>query len=482
MATVTRGHSRICISYKLVYRDRNRNVPRQSECPADELGYSRICIIRPHAAWASSAGIRSPLSNFPRMDPVPARQREIYLGASQGLLPSVPTQSLLLEERARRKMSRVAYAYVAGGAGLEETQRRNRDAFSRWQIVPRVLRDVRQRDLGVELWGRRLASPLFLCPVGVLELAHREADLAVARAAAACGLPMIFSNQASVCMEECARTMGDSPRWFQLYWSKSDELVASLLQRAERCGCEALVVTLDTALLGWRPRDLDMASLPFLRGAGLAQYLTDPVFQALVRDGPPDPPARVSWAGLKLLLHASRSHPGDFLGNLRSRRAVRAVRRFLDLYSRADLTWDRLEFLRSKTRLPIVLKGILSAQDAVRALDLGVDGIYVSNHGGRQVDGSISSLEALADIAPVVAGRVPILFDSGVRSGADVARALALGANAVGIGRPYVYALALAGQRGVEELVHNLTAELDLTLALAGATRPCEVQLVQSSW
>ena len=375
-------------------------------------------------------------------------------------------------------MSREAFAYTAGGAGSESTMRANRAAFDRWRIVPRVLRDVSVRDTSIELFGRRLPTPLLLSPIGVLELMHRDADLAVARAAASLGVPMIFSNQASVPMEGCAATMGDAPRWFQLYWSRDDALVESLVHRAERCGCHAIVVTLDTTLLGWRTRDLELGHLPFLFGKGIAQYTSDPVFMRKLReplDGPAPVRGRPTLAALRTALAMARAIPGGRLHNLKSGDALAAVRRFIATYSRTSLTWDDLPFIRERTRLPIVLKGVLHPDDARRAIDAGMDGVMVSNHGGRQVDGSIAALDALPPIVDAAAGRVPVLFDSGVRGGSDVFRALAIGARAVGIGRPYAYGLAVAGEAGVREVVGNIIAELELTMALAGCATVADV-------
>jgi lactate 2-monooxygenase len=354
----------------------------------------------------------------------------------------------------------------------------NAAAFARWQIVPRVLRDVEKRDLSVQLFGQRLESPLLLAPIGVLDLAHRDADRAAARAAAGLNVPFIFSNQASVPMEECARAMervaAGAPRWFQLYWSRSDDLVASLVRRAENCGCSAIVLTLDTTMLGWRPRDLDLASLPFLRGRGIAQYTSDPVFRAELgrgADAPTDtvrPP--INLRSIATALEQKAHFPGGLLRNLLSREPREAVRKFLDTYSRPSLTWDHLESLRRRTRLPLLLKGVLHPEDARAAVDHGADGLIVSTHGGRQVDGSIASLDALPGVVEAVGGRIPVLLDSGVRGGADVFKAMALGAAAVCLGRPCVYGLAVAGERGVREVVSNVIAELDLTLGLAGHT------------
>ena len=394
----------------------------------------------------------------------------------------MPVSFPALEAAARARLTPHAWAYLAGGAGGESTMSANAAAFARWQIVPRVLRGVERRDLSIELLGRHLESPLLLSPIGVLELAHRDADLAVARAAAGLNVPFIFSNQASVPMERCAREMDGvrkgAPRWFQLYWSRSDELVASFIRRAEDCGCSAVVLTLDTTMLGWRPRDLDLAYLPFLRGKGLAQYTSDPVFRAEVKRetsgqqrAAEDPAAGnppINLRSVAVALQQKAHFPGGLLRNLLSREPREAVRMFLASYSRPSLRWDDLELLRRHTRLPILLKGILHPDDAGMAIDRGVGGFIVSNHGGRQVDGAIASLDALVEIVKVVRGRVPVLLDSGVRGGADVFKALALGATAVCLGRPYVYGLAAAGEQGVREAVSNVIAELDLTLGLTG--------------
>ena len=399
------------------------------------------------------------------------RQFEVYVAGARGTYPKVPVSSEALQARARAAMSPEGYAYVAGGAGTEETMRENRAAFERWRIVPRMLRDVSVRDTAVEILGTRLPSPFLLCPIGVLEMAHPDADVAVARAAAAEGVPYVFSNQASRPMEECAAAMRDAPRWFQLYWSTSDELVASLVSRAERCGCSAVVLTLDTTMLGWRVRDLDLAYLPFLRGKGIAQYTSDPVFidalQETLRQEPP-PGGRLTLAAIGTLLAQGGSYPGSRVANVRSGLARAAVRRFVETYSRPSLSWDDLAFLRERTRLPILLKGILHPADAVAAIEHGMDGIVVSNHGGRQVDGAVATMDALPAIVDAVGGRIPVVLDSGVRSGADVFRALALGASAVGLGRPYVWGLAVGGEDGVREVIRNLRADFDLTLGLSG--------------
>jgi len=406
------------------------------------------------------------------------RQKTIYLGGTGRKLPLISARATRLEEQARSRMSKGAFAYIAGGAGEERTMAANRSAFDRWRIVPRYLRDVSERDTSIEMFGTQLDSPFLVAPIGVLEMVHPEADCAVARAAAAERVPFIFSNQASVPMEAAADCMGDAPRWFQLYWSKSNEVISSFVERAESCDCSAIVVTLDTTILGWRPRDLDEAFLPFLRGQGIAQYTSDPVFmqQAERRPDAERPPeAPINHHSIATALAQARNVPGATLGNLRSGRARRAVQHFIETYSRPSLTWNDLSFLREKTRLPILLKGILDVDNARRAIDHGVDGIVVSNHGGRQVDGAIATLEALPEIAKVVDGRMKILLDSGIRSGADAFKALALGADAVLIGRPYAYALAIAGEAGVREALKNFKADFDLTMGLAGCRSIAEV-------
>jgi lactate 2-monooxygenase len=368
-----------------------------------------------------------------------ARQVEVYTGGLQGRRPALPFDLAALEAAAAAKLSPEALAYIAGGAGREQTMAANRSALDRWKIVPRMARDCSSRDLSIKLFGRTLPTPFLTAPIGVSGMAHIEADLAVARAAAKLGVPMIISNQASYPVEQIADCCGAAPKWFQLYWGRSDELVASLVGRAEAAGCEAIVVTLDTTILGWRTRDLDLAHLPFLKGLGIAQYTSDPVFRKML----PEPPEKNPLAAAGL---------------------------FTQIYSDPSLSWEKLKSLRRVCRLPILLKGIQHPEDAALAVKHGFDGIVVSNHGGRQVDGAAGSADQLPLCAERVEGKIPVLFDSGVRSGADAFKALALGADAVCIGRPWVWGLATQGQAGVEAVLANFIAELDLTIALSGWT------------
>ncbi len=397
-------------------------------------------------------------------------QRTIYLNGFRGKHNSVPADFRKLRKAAQRQMTAEGFAYIDGGAGCEITIKANSDAFCNYSIVPRALTNVSDRDISIQLFGQQLPAPLLLAPIGVLDMAHPDADVAVGQAAAQTGIPFIFSNQASKPMEEVAAAMGTAPRWFQLYWSKSNDLVASFVRRAEASGCSAIVVTVDTTLLGWRTRDIDMSYLPFLHGRGIAQYTSDPVFQQLLDSDPVAPPERkISFASLKGLVAMVRNYPGErWIQKLRSGRPVRAVQKFIDIYSNPALQWTDLKFLRQHTRLPILLKGILHQDDALKAIDYGIDGIVVSNHGGRQVDGAIATLAALPGVVQAVKGRIPVLLDSGIRGGADVFKAVALGATAVCIGRPYAFGLSIAGARGVYEVIRNLVAEFELTMALAG--------------
>jgi lactate 2-monooxygenase len=367
-------------------------------------------------------------------------QNSIYVAGLSGTTPTLPISIELLEERAKAKLPPQAFDYAAGGAGGEDTMKSNLEAFAKYQIIPRVLRNVEKRDLRVNLFGKSLPAPVILGPIGVLSIIHPDGELAVARASTYLGLPFVLSSASSHSIEEVARVAESSERWFQLYYGKDREINASFLSRAENSGYSAIVVTLDTKILGWRERDLGRAYLPFLKGEGVANYLSDPVFRSKL----PEPPEK----------------------NLTS-----AILKFIGSALDPAFSWEDLKFLRDCTKLPIILKGILHPEDAKRAVDYGVDGIIVSNHGGRQVDGSVSSLQALIEVRKALQGKIPLLFDGGIRRGADVVKALSLGANAVLIGRNYLWGLALGGEEGVKQVVSDLLADTDLTLALSGCSR-----------
>jgi lactate 2-monooxygenase len=360
-------------------------------------------------------------------------QYEVYLAADRCDLPFDMSE---LEGRARAVLSPQGYSYVASGATTEDTMRENGESFRRWRIVPRMLRDVSTRDLSVDLFGSRFPAPVLLSPVGVQSIVHPDGEIASAKAAAGLGVPFVLSSVSSVTIEDVGAAMGNAPRWFQLYWPRDPELTRSFLRRAEASGYSAVVVTLDNALVGWRTRDLGLKYLPFVLGP-MANYFSDPVFRA----GLSVPPEQDLPAAL---LH------------------------FAGIFADMSLSWGDLDSLREMTQLPIVVKGLSHPDDARSAIDHGADGVVVSNHGGRQVDGAIAALEALPGVVDAVADRVPVLFDSGIRSGSDAFKALALGARAVLLGRPYLWGLALAGERGVRHVLRCILADLDLTFALSG--------------
>jgi lactate 2-monooxygenase len=348
------------------------------------------------------------------------------------------------EQQARETLDEGAFGYIAGGAGAELTIEANREAFERFRLRPRMLSANVERDLSVEVLGTRSEAPFLLAPIGVLAIAHGDGELAVARASATTGVPLILSSAASSSIEQVAEELGDVARWFQLYWTSDRDVVASLVDRAAASGYGALVVTLDTLLLGWRPRDLKNAYLPFLSGEGCAQFFSDPVFRSRLAAPPEE----------------------DQLG---------AAAMMLASFSNLALSWDDLAWLRGRTELPLLVKGILRGDDAARARDCGVDGVIVSNHGGRQVDGAVAALDAYLEVREELGTDATVLVDGGVRTGSDVLKALALGADAVLLGRPYAYGLAVGGQAGVEAVIRQLMAETDITLALLGAHSACEL-------
>jgi lactate 2-monooxygenase len=369
-------------------------------------------------------------------------QNEIYV-SGESPWPISPEE---WEARAAESLEPRPFDYIAGGAGSESAMRANLEAFERRRLRPRMLTGNSERDISVEILGTKSPAPFLLAPVGVLSIAHPEGELAVARAAASTGVPIVLSSAASHSIEEVAEV--DPPRWFQLYWINDREVTVSLVQRAEAAGYGALVVTVDTLSLGWRDRDLRRAYLPFLGGEGCAQFFSDPVFRSRLEQ----PPEQDTLA---------------------------AAARMLSMFPNLELGWDDLAWLRETTQLPLVVKGLLTGGDAVRAQDCGVDGIVVSNHGGRQVDGVVAALDALEEVREAVGPETTVLMDSGIRRGADVLKALALGADAVLLGRPYAYGLAVGGQEGVEAVIRHLMAETDITLALAGGRRATDLD---SSW
>ena len=366
-------------------------------------------------------------------------QFEVYGSSVAGKRIDLPFSFEEWESRAKAALPETAYWYIAGAAGGGDTMRANRAAFERVQLRQRVLNDVSQRDISTEILGLKIPAPFLLAPIGVQGVMHAEGERVPARAAAAAGVPFILSTVSSITIEEIAGIMGAAPRWFQLYPARSREIASSMVSRVQAAGYSAIVVTLDTAVLGWREQDLRLGYLPFLEGKGIANYLSDPVFRSTLAKPPEEDPRA-------------------------------AIMQFLGVFTNHGFRWADVDWLRSQTKLPILLKGIVHPDDARKAVDHGVDGIVVSNHGGRQLDGAVGTLDALPSIVSAVNGAIPLLLDSGVRRGADVIKALALGAKAVLVGRPYAYAMASHGEEGVAHLIRTLMADIDLQLALCGLT------------
>jgi lactate 2-monooxygenase len=371
-------------------------------------------------------------------------QYEIYLQGLSDVVPDHPIGWEELEAAAAETLDSGPRGYLFGGAGHGDTMRENLAALRQRRLMPRVLRDVSTRTLARTVLGCELPAPVGLAPIGVQSIVHPDGELASARAAASQGLLYVASTASSYTLEEIAQAGAGAPQWFQLYWPRGEELAASFVSRAEQAGYQALVVTLDTPMLAWRPADLQGAYLPFLRSIGIANYLADPVFRSTLPAPPEDDPQA-------------------------------AVQQFVRVFSNSRLTWRQLRWLEEQTSLPIVLKGVLCVRDAELAVEHGADGVIVSNHGGRQVDGAIAALDALHPIVEEVGDRLTVMFDSGVRGGADVVKALALGARSAFVGRPYMWGLALGGEEGVRRVLRALLAELDLTLALCGLASVDEV-------
>ena len=413
------------------------------------------------------------------------QQRKIYLDGLAGKKPLTPVSYTELEEKAKQRLSPHAFAYLAGGAGSESTIAANRTALDQVKIHPRMLGGVQEVSMQVPWRGHALPAPFMLAPIGVLELAHPKGDLAEARACAAMNVPMIISSQASFPMEEIAEHLGSCPRLFQLYYSKSKELSQSFIRRAETINCSAIVVTLDTTLLGWRMRDLSLGYNPFIRGQGIAQYYSDPVFNALpdpIQTELAKPPLSIEL--IQNLIQLNNRIPGGWLSNMMSGKAMKTVRKFTSIFSNPAINWDDIALIRSWTTLPIYLKGVLRVDDALKAKAAGVDGIIVSNHGGRQIDGSVPTTEALVAILKAVKGSIEVWMDSGLRSGSDIYKCVALGATGVMIGRPYAMALACNGEQGIVDCITNILSELELNMALSGCKNINEIkpELISHPW
>ncbi|GAA0286932.1 isopentenyl diphosphate isomerase/L-lactate dehydrogenase-like FMN-dependent dehydrogenase [Gracilibacillus halotolerans] len=346
------------------------------------------------------------------------------------------------EQKAKETMEEGAFAYVYHGAGSEETYYRNQSAFKKWALIPRMLRDVSQIDMSIHLFGKKYTTPFLLAPIGMQKLANGEGELATAKAAESLDIPFIVSTVSSYSMEAIANVAPKGPKWFQLYWSSHNtELSFSMVERAENAGYEAIVLTVDTVMAGWRIGDMKSKFSPLSLGYGKGNYMEDPIF----------------------------------LDNLENHEEETILESILDNIQHPGLTWDAIAQLKKRTKLPILIKGILHPEDAKLALEYSVDGLIVSNHGGRQLDGVIASIDALPEVIKAVDGKIPVLFDSGVRQGIDAVKALALGAKAVLIGRPYYYGLAVHGEKGVRNVMERLIQETEVTLALSGISQLSDV-------
>ncbi len=370
-------------------------------------------------------------------------QMGFYESADSGAM-NLPVSYTEWEERAKEKLASGPFGYVNGAAGAGDTMKANADAFKQYRIRPRICRDISKRNLEISLFGGKYPVPFLFAPIGVNSIVHAEAEVPPAKAAATLGIPYILSNVSTTPMEKIAEVMGDAPRWFQLYPPINQELTKSFLKRAEKAGFSAIVVTIDSTLLGWRETDLRNSFLPFLTGEGMGNYFTDPVFLSML-DAPPEQDLKA------------------------------ACKMALDEGNNACFSWKDLDFIKKETKLPVLLKGLTHPDDALLAVEHGADGIIVSNHGGRQLDGAIATLEALPSVCEAVEHKVPVLMDSGIRRGADIIKALALGASAVLIGRPYIYGLAVAGETGVKAVMENLIAETELQMAICGRKSISEI-------
>lgn len=344
------------------------------------------------------------------------------------------------EQEAKNRLSDGPYHYIADGAGSGNTADENRRALDSWRLLPRMMVNTENRDLSVQLFGEQIPFPVLMAPVGVQTIAHEEGELASARVAKRTGVPYVASTASSFTMERIAKELGDAPKWFQLYWGKDEDVTASFLQRAELAGYTAILATLDTQMLSWREKDLENGYLPFLQAEGIANYLSDPAFREKLERPPEEDIAA-------------------------------AVQQFVQIFTNAALSWEDLAFLRRQTDLPIILKGVLDPEDVKKALEYDINGLIVSNHGGRQVDGAVAAIDMLPEMVEAAGGQVPVLMDSGIRRGADVLKALALGAEAVLVGRPYIYGLAVDGENGAYKVMRNLLADTDLTMGLTGRAR-----------
>ncbi|KIJ15855.1 (S)-2-hydroxy-acid oxidase [Paxillus involutus ATCC 200175] len=395
---------------------------------------------------------------------------DIYGSGKPPVLGTVDIQEIEDKARDALKDNPSAFLYVLKGAGTSSTCAENRRALDRWKLVPRMLNDVGERNLEITIFGVTHPAPIFVAPIGAQGLMHNDGELATARAAAKVGVPLIVSSVASRSMEDVAQAHGpNGHRWYQLYWTHSVEITQSLLKRAKANGYTALVLTVDTMVIGWRPHDHGIPYSPAGHGFGVQQGISDPVFMGRFgleprHERPPFPYTQESIRN-----RAAAGDPAAQQAMLLGKGWVG------EIASGIFRSWDEIQFIKDNWDGPIILKGILAVEDAEKAIVLGIDGIIVSNHGGRQVDGSIGALDALDIVMQSQkvleaqsSGKLTVLFDSGIRTGSDILKALALGAQGVLIGRPFMYGLAIAGEAGVEQILMQTIADLHITMGLCG--------------
>lgn len=375
-------------------------------------------------------------------------ENQVYQAGLKGEKPSITFNCLDWESLAKERLSANSYGYVWGSAGVRDTDTNNKKAFKKWAIVPSRLVKSGFPDLRTSLFGETYDYPIAIAPVGVQRIFHEDGEIATAKAAQKEQVTYILSTASATSIEDVARANGDGSRWYQLYWpqNENNEITVSLLSRAKAAGYKVLVVTLDTYILGWRPSDLDNGYNPFIRpdDIGVALGFSDPVYRHKFYE----------------------KHGMTIEEDIETAAAEWAQ----TVFPGESHSWEDIKFLQDHWEGPIVLKGIQTVADAKRAVDHGVQGIVVSNHGGRQQDGGIGSLDVLPEIVGAVGHELEIIFDSGVRCGADIAKALALGAKMVLIGRPYVYGLALDGENGVQHVLKSLLGDFNLTLHLSGVS------------
>ncbi|TKX27085.1 lactate 2-monooxygenase-like protein [Elsinoe australis] len=372
-------------------------------------------------------------------------QRFNFWRSNDGEVPPFNTDPTKLEERAKERLSEGGWYYASSNAGYSTTHLANRQAFYRHRIIPRMLVDTNKRDTSHEIWGHKTSAPIGFSPIGINKIYNKDGELPVAKVAKELNLPYCLSTAGSQPIEDVGKANGEGTRFFQLYMPHDDELTVSLLKRAVDSGFTACILTVDTWQLGWRHDDVANSNYAFYHGTGAELGLSDPVFKKRLAADGIDPETMPNEAGAK------------WIDNVWHGRAH---------------TWEKMPWLiktwKEMSGKPFAIKGIQSVADAKKAKEIGCDGIVVSNHAGRQVDGAIASLDALDNIVKAVGDDLYIMYDSGVRGASDVFKALALGAQFVFVGRLWVWGLSIMGDHGVRHVMKSLLADFDILLNVAG--------------